>query len=99
MATKEFVPSKVNALATKPGEEAVAPPRRLPLFVPAMSAAELSAGHQPTMLAGAGEHVEAREANEAQKMNKTKPREQRGLIERAVTARRKKKPCGTPAII
>src|ERR1041385_5064378 len=53
METYALVPSKVKALPTKPGAEAVAPPASEPLSPPAMSLALPSAGHQPTNPAGA----------------------------------------------
>src|SRR2546421_12139334 len=46
--TKPLVPSNVNDCPTTPAALAVAPPCSVPLFVPVISLALPSPGHQPT---------------------------------------------------
>src|SRR3974377_7078 len=54
ICTKPFVPSKLKAAPTTPAAFAVAPPCRVPEFVPMTSEASPSPGHHEIRLAGGG---------------------------------------------
>src|SRR5437660_3453254 len=61
ICTQLFVPSKLKAPPTIPATPAVAVPTRVPLLVPAPSAALTSPGHQLTMPAGGEKQLAPRD--------------------------------------